>query len=192
MCLRFVPGNDVVYDLRGGPVFERELSAFHHRWLGWLVRAATRGHRVILHPPGTTETRIRGCETCFVPMPGNPTLAGVLESRAFYGVIVDYHADVLRLLHYDDAAPDMRKAGQTVPDEAWEWWAEPERQESLTRGLAAADVITTPWAGLVGPLGQRFGKPVIHLPDTHPGSTRAFRRVWRREVAPAMRRINGR
>lgn len=190
MCLRFLPGNDLAYDRRGGPLFERELSAFHHRWLGWLVRRLSGGHRVILHPPSQTEVRIRACETWFAPMPAHPTIAGILENRVLYGVIVDYHADALRLQHPDDAAPDIKQAGQTVTDEAWEWWYQPERQESLARGLVAADVITTPWAGLVTPLARSFGKPVIHLPDTHPGSTGAFRRVWRREVAPAMRRIN--
>lgn len=114
MCLRFLPGAEEYYKLRGGPVFERNADQVNS-WLGRLLTHLNGGHRILL-------------------------------------------------------------------------WSVPERQESLTRGLVAADVITTSWAELVGPLAQRFAKTVIHLPDTHPGATKAFRKAWNRQVIPAMRR----
>lgn len=193
MCLRFLPGAEEYYDLRGGPVFERNADQVNG-WLGRLLTHLNGGHRILLHNPDKSEGTTfvvdlsARCETWFLQMPSSPHLARILEDRPFNTLIVDYTGDALFLLHPDDAAPDMKRAGQAMTDVAWRWWSQPERQESLTRGLNAADVITTSWAGLVGPLAQRFGKPVIHLPDTRPGATKAFRKVWNRQVIPAMRR----
>lgn len=182
MCFRFLPGNEPARQLRGGPLFERSAA----NWARWPLRWLSRGHIIWAHHPGeSVRTVVRGCEGWFVPMPANPALSEILERRPFATLAVDYHADVLGLLHPDDASPDALRAGAHIGNN-WTWWNHPDRISALTRGLVAADVITTPWPEYLGPLVRTFGRPVFLLPDTHPGDVRAFTRAWKGNVRPAM------
>lgn len=112
---------------------------------------------------------VDGCPTelLFITMPSSERVAAYLEYRNLHHMhtIVDYHGDVLRLAN-DDASPTMKEAGATVPQDGWEWWYHPDRQEAMTRSLRAAHVVTTPWPELI-PALSRLNPRTVLLPDDH-------------------------
>lgn len=128
------------------------------------------------------------CEVWLLLMPGRLQIAELLEEHPMGALIVDYHADVLSLTPRADHSPDSKQAGSTVPHESWEWWQQPEPQEAMSRSLAAADLITTPFPEYI-PALKTFGHPVIHLPDTRPKDWRAFRKAWANDVTAAIQEI---
>jgi hypothetical protein len=178
MCFRFLPNAEVTAELRGAPVFRQ-----HQR----ILRRSPllNGHKIYLET-STEKVRISPCELWFILMPGHIRMAEILEERPFNAVIVDYHADVLNLLPFEDHSPESNQAGRTIPREAWEWWSQPEQQQAMRRALTAADVITTPLPELIPALKQ-FTHRTVHLPDTKRGKLDRFRAAWENNVMAAAR-----
>lgn len=182
MCFRFLPNSEETGALRGAPVFAADQRA----WQRSKIMRAT-GHEILI-TEGSQSIQIRPCEQWFLLMPGHLQVAELIEERPFRAIVVDYHADVLQLMDLDDASPASKEAGATVPRESWEWWSHPDRQESMTRSLRAADVITTPFPEYI-PALKAFTPRVVLLPDVKKGGSGPwlpFRKAWDKNVRIAI------
>lgn len=155
MCFRFCPNAVEPGELRGAPLFRE-----------WKRTRYGYPHETHIMNPGMHSMEITNCETWFILMPGNRAVADYIVS-ARHPVIVDYHGDVLRLIA-DNPPIDMVLAGLTITPEVWEWWSQPEPQDSMRRSLEAATVVTTPWPHLVEPLREINNLNVMLVPDYNP------------------------
>jgi len=147
-------------DLRGLPLFKSfRYAALASRLLG--------GHARV-HIADSLDRRPCPDEALFLPMPSRLDVADLVEWRAgqpHLPTIVDVFADVLRMVDQPDEA--MVRAGREgATPEAWRWWYHPDRQAAITRCITAADVVTTPWPALVGPL-RAVNRNVVLMPDFH-------------------------
>lgn len=159
-------GDDRSAFLRGRPLFE-VLQNRYRSSLG-------------LNPPSVTiDNGLTGngpkFEILFLFTPGAPVIAHELARRHSAGmpVIMDMHADLLRLVAEDAASDRMREAGTSTSREAWEYWWHPDRQEVIRAAIEVVSVITTPWLELVAPLGAIAPCPIVFMPDLderHPDS----------------------
>lgn len=127
-------------------------------------------------PPNCRHTLLVLCMPAMDPIPE------VVDSYKEHGgrLVVDIFADVLGLVHPDDRSPSAKAAGDTVPEENWQWWAGETPQRVLRYCLAEADVVTTSFAEYVPGLRELTGYrvPVIHVPDLRDevaGSLLAFK-----------------
>jgi hypothetical protein len=165
-------GTDWVSELRGLQMFELL------RRQNTMARLSTGAKHGYVHIGNLIDRAPCSDELWFILMPGSSDVVDVIEWRDAQDsmpTIVDVHADVLRLVH--NPSDDMIRHGHSVTADAWEWWSDPERQETLTRSLRAADVITTSYAELVLPL-RAYNENVVHLPDVQPDSASEFLVGW--------------
>lgn len=139
-------------------------------------------------------------EIMFVSMPAAHTedyeRAFINYSQKAFGMIVDVTADVLGLTTPTDAM--KRAAAEKNTDEVREYWDNPDTLRRFANILRHATVITTSWEHLVGPLGEFFTCPVVHLPDLprdavtdEEVSKSDFVTTYRTKVMPALARAKG-
>ncbi len=158
-CIDYLPNRADSAVLRGQQRFE---------YLATLYPAQCH-ERVTIHLP-SKDVALHLCDNqiLWFLMPSHPNVASLIERRARWSTgrgqlsVVDYHGDVLQLTG-SHVPPDVLQAGLTVPDESWQWWFHPERQQVMRDSLSYANLITTPWPHLVEPLTQ-FGRVAL-VPD---------------------------